>query len=189
MNPAVSEDNLAEERGSGRREGEAPGCRRLSSECPRVSGQAQGSPPRGVWAPWGAGRLPAGQSRSSPHEGAKHPLTGVRGASRVSAETLDRALGGTDGAGRRVGLNRSLPLLFRAEDTKGLWSESQPPRMCQGAEGLHGAWGGLRVAWSVTWIGPSLLEGLSSRSWVSALVWGPCAWQLCCEGSCCTNHP
>lgn len=145
---------------------------------PQGLGSSAGLPTPGrlgtVGGPGGSLRA---QSRSSPHERGHIPSRAGGELSRVSAETLDRALGGTDGAGRRVGLEQdALPLCCLERRTlRGLGQSRSPPApgCARGAEGLHGAWGWAEGCLEVTWIGPSsggiVLEELGLSSGLGSL--------------------
>lgn len=80
LNPAVSEDNLAEESGSWAAGERGAGCRRLSRRAPGSQVKCR-APHPGVWALRGAGSLPAGTVRVlSTRGGSTFPHGGVRGA-------------------------------------------------------------------------------------------------------------
>ena len=155
LNPALREDNSAEESGSWAAGGRGAG-RETEQESPRVSGQVQGSP-AGVWALRGAGSLPAGAVRVLSSEGVHIPH-GREGRSPPPFPRTPLSIwkpGRSPGRDRwsspaaREGLWVSSPLLFGAEGTSGaLVRVKAPRRMCQG--GLRvcvGLGGGLRAAW------------------------------------------
>lgn len=138
LNPAVSEDNLAEESGSWAAGGRGAGCWRQSRRAPGSQVKC-GAPHPGVWALRGPGLSLRAQSRPSPHEGGPHSLTGVRGALPLLSPKTPLSIlkpGQSPGRDRwsssvaREGLWVSSPLLFRAEDTSGALVRVTAPPGC-----------------------------------------------------------
>ena len=156
---------------------------RLSRSAPGSQIKCRAPHPRasGHWGRGWVGLSLRAQSRSSPHEGGPHSLTGVRGALPRFPRNPGQSPGpdrwsSAAARGRRAGLEQgALPLCcLERRALTGPWSESQSPQdVPGGTEGLHRAWGWAEGCLEVTWIGPSsggiVLEKLGLSSGLGSL--------------------